>query len=103
MEKFGYVLATKMLVDGKKRVRFMYREHPDNDQDSGWRFFCGDEDDEYVSIPDNIAVYDINTILAFDKSIVPYLNAAIGTAFERENENDCFAVNEDFLSEKDGE
>lgn len=103
MNNFGYVLATKMLVDGKRKVHYMYRETPDNNQDSGWRFFCGDEDDEYVNTPDNIAVYDINTILSFDKSITPYLNAAVGTTFERENENACFAVSEDFLSDKDGE
>ena len=48
MKNFGYVLATKMLVDGKRKVRFMYRETPDNNQDSGWRFFCGDENDEFV-------------------------------------------------------
>lgn len=103
MNNCGYVLATKMLVEGKKKVRFMYRETPDNSQDSGWRFFCGEEDDEYVNTPENIAVYDINTILSFDKSITPYLNAAVGTAFERENENACFVINEDFLSDKDGE
>ena len=103
MDNFGYVLATKMLVDGKRKVRFMYRETPDNDQDSGWRFFCGDEDNEYVNAQDNIAVYDINTILSFDKSIIPYLNAAVGTAFERENENACFVASEDFLSDKGDE
>ena len=48
MNNLGYVLATRMLVEGKKKVRFMYRETPDNSQDSGWRFFCGEEDDEYV-------------------------------------------------------
>ena len=35
MEKFGYVMATKMLVDGRRKVRFMYREAPDGPQDSG--------------------------------------------------------------------
>lgn len=103
MNNFGYILATKMLVDGKRKVRFMYREAPDDNQDSGWRFFCGDEDDEYVNNPDNIAVYDINTILAFDRSITPYLNAAVGTTLEREDENACFSVSEDFLSDKGGE
>lgn len=90
MEKFGYVLATKMLVDGKRKVRYMYHEEGDNSQDSGWRFFCGDEDDEYVNNPDNIGIYDIDTIIEIDKSIIPYLNSAIGVAFERIDENDSF-------------
>lgn len=103
MEKFGFVMASKMLVEGARKVRFMYHQEPDNLQDSGWRFFCGDEDDEYVSNPDNIAIYDINTILALDKSIIPYLNAAQGAAFERENENDCFKISDDFNLNEDGE
>ena len=94
MEKFGFVLATKMLVDGKRKVRYMYHEESSNPQDSGWRFFCGDEDDEYVNNPSNISIYDIKTILGIDKSILPYLNSAVGTAFEREDENDTFICSE---------
>lgn len=102
MKNFGYVMATKMLVDGKRKVRFMYRKEPDNEQDSGWRFFNGDEDDEYVNCSQNVAIYDVESILAIDKSITPYLKAAIGAAFERENENTCFSMSEDFLSDKEG-
>ena len=96
MEKSGFVLASKMLVDGKRKVRYMYHEESTNPQDSGWRFFCGDEDDAYVNDPENIAVYDINTILEIDKSILPYLNCATGIALEREDENATFAVSTSF-------
>lgn len=82
----GYVLATKMLVDGGRRVRYMYHEAPDDPQDSGWRFFCGDEDDAYVNNPDNIGVYDVATILALDPSVRPWLESPEGTAWEREDE-----------------
>jgi hypothetical protein len=95
MEDFGYVMATKMLVENKRKVRFMYREKADNG-DSGWRFFCGDEDQKYADNPDNIAIYDIDTIIAIDKSIVPYLKSAPHTAFEREDENDIFSVSKNF-------
>ena len=94
MEKFGFVLATKMLVEGKRKVRYMYHEKTTNSQDSGWRFFCGEEDDDYVNNPENIAIYDINTILEIDKSILPYLNASTGVAFEKEDENATFVVSE---------
>lgn len=103
MEKFGYVMATKMLVDGRRKVRFMYREAPDGPQDSGWRFFCGDEDDAYVNDPDHIAIYDINTILGIDKSVQPYLQAAEGAAFEREDDNTCFTMLGAFDTDGDGE
>jgi hypothetical protein len=103
MCNFGYVMATKMLVDNKRKVRFMYREEPSNAQDSGWRFFCGDEDQDYTDDPDNIAVYDVGTILAVDGSIAPYLKSAKGTALEREDENGVFAVSKDFSFGEGGE
>ena len=92
MEKFGFVLATKMLVEGRRKVRYMYCEEPANPQDSGWRFLCGDENDDYVNNPDNIAIYDINTILEIDKSVLPYLNYPTGIALERADENAAFVV-----------
>ena len=103
MDNFGYVMATKMLVDNKRKVRFMYREEPSNEQDSGWRFFCGDEDQDYTDDPGNIAIYDINTIIAIDRSITPYLTSAKGTALEREDENGVFTVSKDFSFGGDGE
>jgi hypothetical protein len=103
MKNFGYVMATKMLVDNRRKVRFMYREEPPNKQDSGWRFFCGEEDQDYTNNPDNIAIYDINTIIAIDKSVTPYLNTAQGTALQRENENDLFTISHDFFFGEEAE
>ena len=102
MENFSYVMATKMLVNNKRKVRFMYRDEPSNDQDSGWRFFCGDEDQDYTNNPDNIAIYDVNTIIALDKSIIPYLKSVKGTALEREDENGVFVMSKDFTFGEEG-
>jgi hypothetical protein len=78
-------LAPKQLVENKLKVRFMYREEPDNQSDSGWRFFSGFETDEYVNNPDNIGLYDVNTISAIDPDIVSLLNSPVGSSFERES------------------
>ena len=90
MKGFGYVLATKMLVQQRLPVMFMYREKGST-QDSGWRFFCGKEDQDYCDNPNNIATYDIQTILEIDPSIKPYLNSIEGCAFERADANSCFS------------
>ena len=87
---FGYVFASKMLVDTQRKVRFMYREESSG-ADSGWRFFCGDESQAYTDNPDNIAIYDIKTILAVDNTIYPHLSAPVNVAFEREDEKDLFS------------
>lgn len=80
---YGACFATdKITVDGEP-VRFMYREEPDNDIDSGWRFMAGSESDAYMNDPENHAIYDVNTIANYDHDIVPFLGAPIGSAFER--------------------
>ena len=94
---FGYVNASKRLVDKRLPVRFMYRENTDDDdQYSGWVFLSGTENQEYVDNPDNIKIYDIKTILKIDKTIIPYLDAAAGMAFEREEGMGTFKVSSDF-------
>jgi len=95
IKNFGYVLASKMLVENNRKVRFMYREES-TAQDSGWRFFCGDEDQAYADKPENIAIYDIQAILKLDKDVRPYLCAAPGSAFERLADSDAFQKSSDF-------
>lgn len=91
-DRLGFALAPKRLVDGRMKVRYMYREEPDNAHDSGWRFFAGDESDEHVNDPDNIGLYDVATIAAIDPDIVPYLNSPAGSAFEREEATKPFVA-----------
>ncbi len=80
---YGACLATDKITVNGERVRFMYREEPDNDIDSGWRFMSGTESDAYMDDPQNHAVYDVNTIANYDPDIVPLLGAPVGSAFER--------------------
>jgi hypothetical protein len=90
----GACFATdKITVDGQK-VRFMYREEPDNDIDSGWRFMAGTESDEYMNDPKNHGIYDVKTIANYDPDIVPILDAAIGSAFERPDGDRFIKVND---------
>ena len=88
----GYALAPKRLVENKLKVRFMYREEPDDASDSGWRFFSGDESDEFVNNPNNIGLYDIGTISQIDPDIIPLLSNEAGTAFERKSVEEPFRV-----------
>ena len=92
----GYALAPKQLVEHHMKVRFMYREKPDDPFDSGWRFFSGYKDDEYVNNPENIGLFDIKSISEIDPDVIPLINNPLGTAFERENEHSAFQVSKAF-------
>ncbi len=72
----------------------MYREEPDFDVDSGWRFLAGVEPQEYLDDPDNMAVYDVNTIANYDPEIIPFLQALVGAAFEREEGSGSWSKSE---------
>ena len=61
----------------------MYREAPDNDIDSGWRFFSGTESQDYADDATNTSLYEVNTIANYDSAIIPYLDSPFGTQLER--------------------
>jgi hypothetical protein len=76
------IASDKITVDGMK-VGYMYREEPNFESDSGWRFFSGTESQEYVDDENNLLIYDVNTIANYDQQIIPYLYSSVGTEFER--------------------
>ncbi|NIJ20231.1 hypothetical protein FHS95_002461 [Sphingomonas naasensis] len=82
----GGCLSTDRIVVEGKRVGYMYREEPHNELDSGWRFFAGDEDAGYMSNSQRHGVYDVNTLVNYDPDIFSFLDAAIGSRFERTGE-----------------
>ncbi len=90
---------TKKVLEEKSEIGFAYREQPDNETDSGWRFFSGNESQEYVDNVDNIIVLSINEIIQLDESIKTILNNEINTAFEKENSE--FKQVNDFAFGKD--
>lgn len=44
----GRCIAAKTVTENGEPVGFMYREAAVFDNDSGWRFFSGNETDEYT-------------------------------------------------------
>jgi hypothetical protein len=87
----GCIATDRITVEGYP-VRFMYREEPDNELDSGWRFFSGFEDDAYMADPAFHQIYDVNTIANYDPSITPFLAAPSGSAFERPDHLEQFVL-----------
>ncbi|WP_295768770.1 DUF2185 domain-containing protein [uncultured Mucilaginibacter sp.] len=95
IEPMGGCLATDEITVNGEPVGYMYREEPDNDIDSGWRFFAGTETDEYANNVDNVMVYDVNTIVNYDQAIVPYLHLPAGTQLERNADNTFDLIDEE--------
>lgn len=81
----GCLATDKILVEGKP-VGYLYREDPAENMpgDSGWRFFAGTEDEDYLSNPDNSGVYALNTLCNCSPDILPLLSAPVGSAYFRD-------------------
>ncbi len=81
---YGSCIASDRIVVDCAKVGYCYREPPDNDLDSGWRFFAGDESDDYTANADNFVLDDVNTIANYDPDIVSLIEAPAASAFERD-------------------
>jgi hypothetical protein len=85
-EGYGACFATDEITVKGRRVGYAYREAPDDQTDSGWRFTAGDESDAYMNDPDNLAIYDVNTIANYDPDIISLLESGVGAQFTRSGE-----------------
>ncbi|MCI6265996.1 MAG: DUF2185 domain-containing protein [Erysipelotrichaceae bacterium] len=91
----GCMVSDKITKEGWK-VGYMYSEEPmDSNPDSGWRFFKGDEDEEYMNNPNNFHIFALNTICNYDRDIIPYLHSKIGSEFIRISSNEFELDNKD--------
>ncbi len=72
------IAADRILCDGY-RISVMLREEPINDADTGWRFFAGDEDNEYIENGNNFGSLDINLICNYSPDVIKYLSKPVGT------------------------
>ena len=97
----GCIATNRITVEGCK-VGYCYREEPDGDWDSGWRFTAGDESEAYMDDPNNAGIYKLNTICNDDPDIIPLLNTPAPCAFERD-ENGVFQQIKDWKPDEDEE
>ena len=100
-EATGCIATNRITVEGCK-VGYCYREKPDGDWDSGWRFTAGDESDEYMDDPNNAGIYGLNTICNDDPDIIPLLHTPAPCAFERD-EHGVFQQIKDWKPDEDEE
>ena len=97
----GCIATNRITVEGCK-VGYCYREKPDGDWDSGWRFTAGDESEEYMDDPNNAGIYKLNTICNDDPDIIALLHTPAPCAFERDG-NGMFQQIKDWKPENEEE
>ena len=84
---YGLCYASNMVMRDGHPVGYMYRRQPHYDGDSGWVFLGGSETEEYMDNPNNNALYSLSALAEHDPSIIPFLDAPIGSAFARQSKS----------------
>lgn len=83
----GCIVSHKIIKEGWK-VGYMTRYNPIDDiPDSGWAFFKGDEEPDYIDDPKNTSIISLNTVCNYDSDIIPYLHSPVGTSYIRVSSN----------------
>lgn len=82
-------------------VRFMYRERPDRERDSGWRVFAGvvEESQEYLDDASNCVLMPLRELLERDPKLEGFFRTPPPCAFERKSASGPFLVVDDFTPE----
>lgn len=95
--KFAFV--SKRVFEEGHCVRFLYREAPDEERDSGWRAFAGGETAEYNDQPGNVLLVPLRELLERDRGLEEIFRQPEGSVFERTECNGEFVAVTDWKPE----
>lgn len=78
-------LASSMILNERPLpIRFFYREKPQHKNDTGFRFYSGQESDEFLQTEEAALVAPLDCIVRIDESIKELiLHSDIGCVWER--------------------
>lgn len=82
-------LMSRLVIDEKLPVRFMYKTVPEHLNDTGWRVFTGYEDEEFLNDEMvNLIPIPLDRLTQIDPSLAPLLEYNAGTVWERAPDSD---------------
>lgn len=88
----GQCFVTKRVLEDGAPVGYLYREEPDNGEDSGWRFTANDESDDYINDSANVALVSLGAVLSVDDRFIALLDAPAGSAYAFDHNSQQFVA-----------
>ena len=79
VENAGSCIVTKSILNGETKFRWLFREEPLNNIDTGWMAFGDSDNDDYVNDPKNLTVVDLNTLINIEPTILNVYEMPVGT------------------------
>jgi hypothetical protein len=87
-KKIMFITASKLVVEEKQKITWIFRDQPENKTDTGWRVFSGNEDDQYMEMDNNFIDCPVDEILKIDNSIEQFLKKQVGSEFELDEQGE---------------
>ncbi|MEM7612133.1 MAG: DUF2185 domain-containing protein [Pseudomonadota bacterium] len=75
---FQRCFVTDRIMKDRVKVGYVYREAPDREDDSGWRFLAGDESEEYMDDASNTNYIAVGSVLNLDSTLVELIDEPVG-------------------------
>jgi len=83
-------LVSNQIINDGFKVGRLYREDPEDEEDTGWVLMSNCEDQEYVDDSSNLQYITIGKVLNINDSFIHLLGEPIGCEFERDEITDTF-------------
>lgn len=77
--KAGACLASKNVLSGLGRVRWLVREESQAPADNGWRIFSHIDTEDYLSDTDNLQIVDFNELCEIEPALIGIWDLPVGS------------------------
>lgn len=92
---FPRCFVTRRVLYDEQKVTSLYREEPDQPNDSGWRILAGDETEDYMDDTENVFYVSLGAVLNRDDRFVHLLDLPVGSVFEFDEASGKFVIGKD--------
>ena len=83
----GGMIVTKSLLEGKSKLKWIFRENSVNSADNGWRAIGDTDSQDYIDKSENMVVVDFNTFVNIEPAVLAIYDLPVGTDLEFRIEN----------------
>jgi hypothetical protein len=87
VRKYAFVSKRALEAD---HIGYCYRDYPETNIDSGWRFLYGDENEEYLDHPIHTETVYPEEMLSINPALDIILSAPVGAEFEWDDETQSY-------------
>ena len=78
-------VVSKRITEEGYLVGYMSCDEPHDEEDSGWAFYAGNEDDAYVDDINNMTLMPVGNVANLDPLIMKYIDSPAGTNLVRKS------------------